>query len=59
MSVPAQAGSSGTWTEEDWGRALDARPDLFARLHAGDATAIAEMLELHPGVAVRSVRVHD
>ena len=58
MSLPAHAPQGArdvSWTEEDWARALDARPDLLARLNAGDVNVLAEILELQPGVTARPV----
>ena len=52
MSVPAQQPDE-SWNEQHWARALAGRPDLAARLDAGDTTALAEMLELMPGVTAR------
>lgn len=59
MSVPARAerapNVSGDprhtpWSMEDAERALAARPDILERLRGGDPTALAEYLELAPGV---------
>lgn len=59
MSVPAAAAASDEFSAEDWMRALDARPDLLARLHAGDAAVMGEIFELNPNVTVLSVTVRD
>lgn len=58
MTMPAQsAGPLAQWTEADWARALEARPDLLERLNAGDAGVLAEMIELMPGATVTAATV--
>lgn len=58
MSMPARAvGAPSTWSEEDWTRALSARPDLLERLNAGDAAVLAEMVELMPGASAKVTTV--
>lgn len=56
MGVRADVGPERPeWTEQDALDALGKRPDLARRLEAGDPEALAEYLELMPGVSVKSV----
>ena len=57
MSVPAHAPQSAgdDAVEQAALAALESNPDLARRLRAGDPAALAEYLELVPGVQVDSI----